>query len=290
MIAANHFLPLQTELGECPLWDHRTNTLYLVDIIRCRLIGYDWMQQKTTEWPLPALGGGLALASNGRLVVATQRGVFLFDPAAGTYEFLLQPEPDRPFNRLNEGKCDAKGRFWIGSMCTIDRRASGSLYRIDPSGAFTEALTDIIIPNTLTWTPDGGSMIFADSWRKLIWRFSCDGVTGALSNRQVFVDCTNRNGIPDGVAGDREGSCWVAQFGDGRIIRYGADGNVISELELPVTQITSCVFAGPDLDHLVIVSTKRTLNEQQRREQPLAGDLFLAKPGVHGMTSPIFGN
>ncbi|TIP52352.1 MAG: SMP-30/gluconolactonase/LRE family protein, partial [Mesorhizobium sp.] len=61
MYQPTEVLPVQMELGECPLWDHRKNRLYWVDIMRCTLFELDWVSRAMRTWPLPALGGGLAL-------------------------------------------------------------------------------------------------------------------------------------------------------------------------------------------------------------------------------------
>ena len=61
------------------------------------------------------------------------------------------------------------------------------------------------------------------------------------------------------------------------------------EIELPVTQITSCAFAGPELDALVVVTAKRLLSPAQRAAQPMAGDVFILRPGAKGIAEPVFG-
>jgi sugar lactone lactonase YvrE len=281
---------IQAELGEAPLWDPSTRSFYCIDIIRCRLISLDWSNKTTREWPLPALGGALALGRNGRLLVATQTGLFFFDPNTGSYEFFLSPEQGVPANRLNEGKVDPQGRFWIGSISTLDRRPSGSLYRVEPNGRSERVLSDIVVPNCLVWTLDRRRVLFADSFKKVIWSFSYDADSGALGDRQVFADCSDYRGIPDGGAMDAEGFLWNAEFGGGRLIRYTPDGRIDREIMIPTTQITSCAFFGPRLDQIVITTAKRLLSPAQRAEQPYAGDLFTFDPLVGGLPEPEFGS
>lgn len=285
----DHLLPLQAELGEAPLWDPATGTFWCVDIIRCRLIAYDWEPGTTTEWPLPALGGGLALSADGRLLVATQTGLFFFDRTSGDYQFFVDPEPDVPINRLNEGKVDPQGRFWIGSICTLGRRSTGSLYRLDREGRTERVLRDIAVPNCLVWTADRTRVLFTDSAKKVIWSFAYHAEAGTLSDRQVFADCSSYAGIPDGGALDQDGCLWNAEFGGGRIIRYDPGGRINREIALPVTQVNSLAFAGPALDHLVITTSKRLLSPTERETQTLAGDLFVIRPGVRGLAEPTFG-
>lgn len=289
-MGADHLLDIQAELGEAPVWDTARRRLYMVDIIRCRLICYEWDSAETREWPLPSLGGGLALCTDGRLLVATQTGLFFFDPDSGGYEFFLDPEPNVPFNRLNEGKCDPQGRLWIGSICTLDRRPSGHLYRVGPEGTSQAVLSDIYVPNCLVWQRDGRRVFFADSHRKTIWSFSYRAEDGVVSDRQLFLDLSGNPGIPDGGAIDGDGCLWNAEFGGGVVRRYTPSGAVDREIRLPVSQVTSCCFAGPKLDTLIIVTAKRLLSPDRRKQQPLAGDVFAVQPSVSGFAEPLFGH
>lgn len=279
-------LDTQMELGECPLWDHRHQKLYWVDIIKCVLFQRDWSSGSIRTWPLPSLGGGLGLLGENELIVATQTGLFGFDPTTGEYRFLLHPEPATPDNRLNEGKTDSEGRYWIGSICTLGRRPQGALYRVGLTHGVKSMLSGIHVPNALVFLPDC-ELLFTDSHMRLIWRFRIDPANGELIDRRMFADDTDLVSIPDGVARASDGSIWNAKFGGGRIVAYSDLGRHVGAIELPVTQVTSCAFAGPELDVLVVTTAKRLLDEQARKAQPRAGNLFIFKPGVVGTTEPI---
>lgn len=279
-------LNTQMELGECPLWDHRRNRLFWVDIIRCTLFERDWATRALRTWPLPALGGGLALLGEGDLLVAVQTGLFRFEPESGRYSFLLNPEPDRPTNRLNEGKADAEGNFWIGSISTLGRRPDGALYRIAPGGEVHRVLDGVHVPNALVFLPDG-TALFADSHLKTIRRFPSDLLAGLQGEGAVFVDDTALASIPDGAALDTNGWVWNAKFGGGRVVAYDRGGNEVDEIRLPVSQVTSCAFCGPALDHLAVTTAKRLLDEAQREAQPQAGNLFIFERSAAGLPEPF---
>lgn len=281
-------LAAQTELGECPVWDPDRNTLFFMDIVGKTLHAYEWSTGRHRVLALPALGGALALAQDGRLIAGLQSGIHWIDPGSGTVEFVVDPEPDKPDHRLNEGKCDPQGRFWVGSISTLGRFPTGCLYRLEKDGSASEVLSGISVPNTLAWLPDGRHMIFADSVRKEIWRFRYDAETGEIGDREVFIDVGDFTGIPDGVAVDAEGGLWIAEFGGGAVHRFSAEGKRIGKVSLPATQVTSCVFAGPDLRHLVIITTKRLLDEDGRKAQPHSGDLFVLEPGVRGLSPHLY--
>lgn len=276
-------LRLQCELGECPLWDEGRGCLWLVDIVRCRLIRHDWSAgREPAEWPLPALGGGLALCEDGRLLVAVQTGLFLFDPEEGAWAFHRAVE-DAPVQRLNEGKADARGRFWIGSINTTGRVPTGGLFRVDAAGP-VRVLDGIAVPNCLVFA--GDHAFFSDSARKVVWRFAFDADAGTLGDRRVHLDLTADPGIPDGGCLDAEGHLWVAQFGGAMVRRFDPDGREVRRLVLPVSQVTSLAFCGPRLDRLAITTAKRLLTDADRRRQPEAGDLFWAEPGIRGVPEP----
>lgn len=279
-------LPVQMELGECPLWDHRSDRLYWVDIIKCVLFERDWASGRLRTWPLPALGGGLALLGGADLLVATQTGLFRFSPASGEYAFLTHPEPGRPTNRLNEGKTDAEGNFWVGSICTLGRRPQGGLYRISKMQEITRVLDGIHVPNALVFLDDS-EVLFTDSHLKIIWRFRLDPRTGTLSDRRVFVDDTDLASIPDGAARAKDGSIWNAKFGGAQIVGYDDKGRRIADIQLPASQVTSCAFAGPQFDHLVVTTAKRLLDDAARRTQPDAGNLFIFRLGYQGLAEPV---
>ena len=281
-------LAAQTELGECPVWDPLRGALFFMDVTEKKLHRLGWEDRRWTRLDLPSLGGGLALAADGSLIAGLQSGIHRLDADSGQATLLAQPEPDKPNNRLNEGKCDPAGRFWVGSMSTIDRSPSGSLYRMERDGAVARVLDGVVIPNALVWLPTG-RMLFADSFAKVIWSFAYEAETGDVHDRQVFRDCSDQPGIPDGAAVDAEGCIWNAQFGGGRVVRYDRSGRIVDEVALPATQVTSCAFAGPDLRYLAIITTKRLLDAEERRRQVHAGDLFVVEPRVPGLPVPVFG-
>lgn len=278
-------VPLGMELGECPLWDHRTGTLWWVDIIKCELFSLDWQTREIGRRPLPSLGGGLALLPGNRLLVAVQTGLFVFDPRDESYRFLFDPEPDRPDNRLNEGKTDAQGRFWVGSMCTLGRRPQGALFRISEVGKVERMIEGVHVPNSLAFL-DGGQFLFADSHLKRIARYGSDAA-GTVSELTTYVDEGDQPWIPDGIALGTGGEVLSAKFGGGRVAVYDAASAPIDVFQLTATQVTSCCFAGPELDHLVVTTAKRLLDDEARRSQPQAGDLFVFKTPYRGPAEPV---
>lgn len=279
----------QTELGECPVWDESRGQFYFMDIIEMKLHAFDWAKRTLSSRSLPALGGGLALARDGTLIAGLQTGVYRVQPDEAEIEFMADPEPNKPDHRLNEMKCDPQGRIWIGSISTLGRVPTGCLYRLDHNRTIQRILDKVAVPNTLVWLADSEHLLFADSARKVVWRFRYEAESGSLSQREVFLDCNDYVGIPDGAALDAEGCVWIAEFGGGCVRRYDPNGRVIQRVDLPATQVTSCGFAGPRLRELVIITTKRLLTSEQRRQQPQSGNLFVIEPAVPGIAPFLYG-
>jgi len=112
------------------------------------------------------------------------------------------------------------------------------------------------------------------------------GLVLALSDRFALCD---HDGLPDGLTLDAEGGLWLAVWGSGELRRYTPDGRVDTVVSLPVTQVTSAAFGGPDLSTLYITTARENFTPADRAAQPHAGDIFACTPGVTGRLPFLFG-
>ena len=87
---------------------------------------------------------------------------------------------------------------------------------------------------------------------------------------------------------DVEGCLWVAHWGGWRVNRYSPEGESIGRVELPVAQVSSCVFGGPALDRMYMTTASIGLSDEALAGQPLAGGLFVCEPGVTGPPTAYF--
>jgi sugar lactone lactonase YvrE len=274
-------------LGEGPVWDQRSGRLHWVDI-RAGLVhrfspsdGSDSVLD--IGQPVSALGLG---ADNG-LVLATRDGFGLVPSHSDRVSEVIEVEKDLPRNRMNDGRCDAAGRFWAGTMA--DRwehePRAGALYRLERAGGFlvaTKVLSGLTVANGIDWTPDGRQMYFVDSATRRVDIFDFDADTGTLRNRRVFAVVPATDGMPDGLVVDADGCVWVALIGGGRLRRYSPSARIDQEILLPVTLVTSAAFGGPDLADLYITTARHRLTPEERDRQTLAGSLFCCRPGTTG--------
>jgi sugar lactone lactonase YvrE len=207
----------------------------------------------------------------------------------------MAPAPFDPrTHRFNEGKCDARGRFWVGTMYDPLPHHDHAVVRALPLHVYTIAggLQPIDAAaqtaNGLGWSPDHRTMYFADTRARTIRRFDFDLNTGAARTPQTFVQFSDERDRPDGAAVDAEGGYWCALYGGGRVVRIDAGGLVECEIALPVSQPTMCAFGGPERDTLYITSAAQKLDASALAREPHAGSIFRCRPGVRGAPTHLF--
>lgn len=273
-------------LGEGPIWVEREQALYWVDIKGRKLFRLS-DGQDLTVWPTPYMLGSLAPRQEEGFVAGTDEGLAVVDPDRNLFELILDPEPDRPNNRFNDGKVDRSGRFWAGTMDDTEKEASGALYRLDPDSSWIRVDDGYRVTNGPAFSPDGRMMYHTDSARQVVYAFGLDA-TGSASNRREFARFGEGEGYPDGMTVDAEGCLWVA-FWDGWCIRrLSPAGECIQKIDVPVQRPTSCAFGGPALDRLYVTSASVGLDEKALAVQPYAGGLFMLEPGVAGVAERPF--
>jgi sugar lactone lactonase YvrE len=278
----------KNKLGEVPVWDIVEQALYWVDIEGALLQRFHPGSGEVRKWRMPERICAFAVRERGGLVVALASGFAFFDPESGAVERLAAPEAHLPGNRMNDGKCDRRGRFWAGTMDDSLARSTAALYRLDPDLSCRQMETGVGISNSLAWSPDNRTFYFADSLIKTIFAYDFDLDSGAIRGRRVFADCSGQLGSPDGSTVDVEGYLWNAQWGAWKLVRYAPNGRVDREVQLPVQMLTSCAFGGPDLSTLYVTSAVWDLDIGSLKSQPEAGGLFALDVGVRGLPEPRF--
>ena len=277
-------------LGECPVWDDTSRVLRWIDVKAPALKRCDASGSDTRVLALPEAIGSFALrASAEGLLAAMRSGIYLLDPETGRRDPVARPEPHLPGNRFNDGRCDRAGRFWAGTMSDAELEASGSLYRLDADRRCTRVRGDIVIPNSIAWSPDGGTLYFADTPRQRIWAFQCDPGTGDIVSERIFAETSGPFGGPDGSCVDADGCLWNAEYGRWRIVRYTPRGAVDRVIPMPVANPTCCCFGGARFDTLYVTSAAQRLAPDALAQQPLAGSVFALNPGVGGFAEARFG-
>jgi sugar lactone lactonase YvrE len=281
-------LDVHASVGEGPVWDNRTNTLVWVDIMNNAVHVFDPASGQDRAVDVGQPVGAAGLRERGGLVLALRDGFAVLDPDLGDLHWVAKVEETVPTNRMNDGKCDAAGRFWAGTMAFAVTPGAASLYRLDPDYRVTRVLTDITLSNGLDWSRDNHQMYYIDSTTQRVDAFDFDLEHGTLGERRAVITVPPELGLPDGMTVDAEGGLWVAVHGSGAIHRYTPDGKLDRTVRVPARQVTCCAFGGPDLADLYITSMTYGLSLEALGEQPRAGAVFRTRPGVHGRPSYRF--
>jgi sugar lactone lactonase YvrE len=265
-------------LGEGPLWDERDGVLYWVDVDGRRLHALRDGDRVTTD--VPGRISSVALREKGGLLAAHDRSISLLEDG----ELVPLVRDFSPGGLTNDGAVDPAGRYFIGTV-----EPGGALYRLDPDGAIECVLDGVRISNGIDWSVDAKTMYYVDSLAHSVDAFDYGVATGAISNRRVLVEIDESDGVPDGLTVDAEGMIWVAIWGGWCVRRYMPDGHLLQEVGIPVSQTSSCSFAGEDLSTMYVTSARGGLSNEQLAREPHAGGLYAFTPGIRGRPAFRFG-
>jgi L-arabinonolactonase len=275
-------------LGEGPVWSDREQCLYFVDIVSRRVQAY-WPGTKAhRSWQFDTFPGSLAECRSGGLIVALGDRIVRFDPARGTaaLEEIVVLERDRPDNRLNDGKVDPWGRFWVGSMRVAEDAKAGRLWCVSPDGDAHAVRDGIGVSNSIAFDRERGRMYFADSMSGAIEQNDLDAAR-KLTQWRPFAKAGK--GAPDGSCTDADGYLWNAEWGGWRLCRYAPDGSLDRVIEMPVSRPSCCTFGGVDHGTLFVTSAHYNMTPEERQRDPDAGSLFCIElPDVRGLPADLF--
>ncbi len=271
-------------LGEGARWDRRSRELLWVDIEGHKVHRYDPVAKthSSIDTPTPvsvvsarASGGWIAALEDGLAFVSTTGGVEMLNP-------FLRNEPGL---RLNDGRVDRTGRFWVGSMAYDQRPGAGRLFRIDPDASVNVAIDAVTISNGIDWSPDGRCMYYVDTPTRRVEVYDFDEDSGRIASPRTLVTIDHSHGFPDGLTVDSDGGIWVCLWGGAAVHQYTPEGHLELVVTLPTRQVTSCAFGGDDRDDLYVTTASSTAETEA---DPAAGRVFVCRPGVRGQLESEF--
>lgn len=268
-------------LGEGTLWSARDDAVYWVDILAPALNRLSLKDGAVERWAMPEPLGWVAERAGGGFIGGFKSGFAEISLDPLTITPIGDPEPDLPGNRMNDGKADAQGQIWCGTMDMAEESDSGSLYRLTPDLVWQQMDTGYRVPNGPAFSPCGKWLYHSDTARRIMYRFA--RTAEGIADRQPFISFTDADGYPDGMTVDVDGHIWVAHWGGGRISRFTPDGRLDRAIALPARQVTNICFAGPDLDRMFVSSAAIGLDAT-----PYDGGLFEVDCGVRGLPTHLF--
>jgi len=274
-------------LAEGPVWDAGSSRLLWVDIMTGRIHSTNPETGATSTRVLPLPVGCIAPRSRGGLVAATADGLWAI-PENGEPVRLIEVESERSDTRFNDGRCDAAGRLWAGTMAYDLQPGAGSLYRLDTDLGVERVIAGVTVSNGIDWSLDGRTMYYIDSATQRIDRCDFDPASGRILDRRPFVVIDASDGSPDGLAVDGDDGVWVALWGGWAVRRYTPDGRLDAVINVPAAKVTSLAFGGPDLQDLFITTARRPEGPDDDLRQPHAGGVFQARVSVAGRLPVAF--
>ncbi len=279
-------IDVQDQLGEGIVWRDSDNTVWWVDITGRRIHCLAWPSLAlktylTSERPtaLAFIGGW-----DDVMVVAFESGLALWRPETGAIHWLARPETLGAGVRLNDGRVDPDGRFWVGSMSEEGvppgKLAPGALFRITASGDAVPVLAGLHITNGICWSPDGRRMYLADSIRGEVFTAAFDPTLGTPARFEVFARFSEE--APDGAVTDAAGNYWTALWGGGRLAVLSPDGTEIDSIAINAPQPSCPAFGGPTGSLLFVTSAQEGLSRDAIAANPRSGNLFVFETETRG--------
>ncbi|XP_011881379.1 PREDICTED: regucalcin-like isoform X2 [Vollenhovia emeryi] len=280
-------------LSEGPHWDHRTQKLFFVDIQNQYIRRLDIATGVVTSAYIANGTVGVVIPvddSNDELVAGVGKDLVLVkwngdeDDSEPKVKMLCSLEPPQAETRINDGKVDSTGRFWLGTMgIEVNGVAPpdlGSLYRVDDNLKPEKEISPVTISNGLAWNSKDDTFYYIDSPTRQVAAYDYDPNLGKISNRRIVFDLNNTDlkGVPDGMTIDTDGNLWIALFGGSHVIQVDPKtGAVMRKVKIPADNVTSVTFGGPLLDTLYVTTSGYNLTAEQRELTPDAGAVFAVK-------------
>jgi len=274
-------------LGEGITFYNEEQSLYWLDISnKSKLYKFNLITNNKEMFELPEIVTATSVKSKNELILVSNKGINLFNIYNNKFERIINIENSFLSSRSNDGASDALGRLWFGTMQNnFDKKGNdipinkniGKLYKVEPNKKITIVEENLGIPNTFIWSPDNSKFYFTDTLTETIFKYDFDLESGEIKNKQEFAKF-NR-GLPDGSTMDTDGCIWNCRWGGSSVIRFTPLGKVDQVIEMPVQNITNCVFGGKDLKTLFIT----TASNKGKNENDLDGSLFAINLDYQGL-------
>lgn len=280
-------LKINASLGECPRWDEKEQKLYWVDINAAQLhrfspaTGVDQYLQFDEEI------GCFSLRASGGFLLAMRTGLYTVDGWNTEKTFICDPEEGMSKNRFNDGRADALGRMFAGSVYPPKDYGGASIYSLSAAGEVKKWVGDLLTANGIAFSPDNKTFYYADTPSHSIQQCDYDLETGTPSRARLFHQFPHGNGRPDGASVDSEGYYWSALYEGGRVVRLNPQGEIVQEIAVPARCPTMVAFGGEDLKTLYITSVGAR-PEEELKQYPDSGSIFKVAVDVPGLPEHRF--
>lgn len=272
-------------LGESPMWHAERGSIWWVDIIGKKILEFNPQKGELSTWELEkhiSLIRRIAYQNN-LLLLCLEDGIASYDITSSRLTHLLDIEKEIMTNRSNDGKCDALGRLWLGTMNMDCKKGCGSVYLIDNNLAVQKKISNTTISNGLTWNLANDRLYYIDSTTYQVQSYYFDLKSGDIRFERTIIHVPKELGEPDGMAIDTEGMLWIAQWGGFGVNRWDpSTGEMIDKISVPVPNVSSCAFGGQNNRTLFITTARDGLSPEDLEKYPESGSVFVANTEVSG--------
>jgi D-xylonolactonase len=251
--------------------------VYWTDIPAGKMFWYDPATKVHKQFYEGRPVGGFTIQADGSLLLFVDKGAVAIW-RRGKLEYVVEEITEECDSRFNDVIADPAGRVFCGTMAT--KSHDGKLYRLDTNGKITPVVEGVGVSNGMGFTPNGKRMYYTDSRTRRIDIFDYDQKTGSISNRRLFVQVPEGEGIPDGMTVDAKGYVWSARWDGYALYRYAPDGTMAQRVEFPTKKVSCVIFGGDDFTDMYVT----TAGGHDKKENGAdAGALFRLNLGVKGV-------
>ena len=296
-------------LGESPFWHPQEQTLYWVDITAKQLLRANVYTADVDTWDMPCEPGCIAPAVNGGLVIALRDGVYRAPQWGGALTRIAVLPYDPATVRANDGKCDAVGRFWVGTVDETKAAQAAALYSVDarpePAGngpLVQQHASGALTANGLAWSPDNRTIYWADTPRHHVLSWPFDLQANQLGAQRTHLQFATKPagwqpgqagqpsyaGRPDGATVDALGNYWVALYEGQRVCQFAPDGRLLRQFQTPMQCPTMPCLGGEDLRTLYLTSVSQGRPLAELAQMPNSGAVVFTRVETPGLPVNYF--
>lgn len=252
----------QGKLWFSDFYDHAVKTVDLTGVVETKVV-------------LEDRPSGLGWLPDGRLLVVSmqQRAVLRLEADALVVHADLSHIATF---HCNDMVVDAVGRAYVGNFGfdldaaelsgtlaeVVAAHEGAALALVDADGSTHVAATGLMFPNGMVLSPDGSTLIVAETMARRLTAFDV-GLDGSLSRRRVWAEL---DGLPDGICLDDEGAIWFADAGAHRCVRVAEGGSVLDQVGT-TRRAFACMLGGDDGRTLFVATSKQSVAERARQER-----------------------
>lgn len=243
-------------LGESPVWDCAASCLWWIDGVAGTILRLRFEDCAPVErFVIGGHIGGIALASEGRLIVARGHEFLVFDPDTKSTSRLLYLADADTNMRLNDTKLDRQGRLICAGMGRPGRPL-GDVHQVDCAGQHSILASGLQIGNGVCFSPDGRRLYFSDTSARKLFICDYDPANGHAGPHRVHIDTASLGSGIDGATVDRSGNLWATFIHSAEIACFSPDKKLLCKIPAPTDLPSSLTFGGPNMQTLFVTSIR----------------------------------